>query len=71
MFVLFAREIYPAEVVAIAGMSVLLITGVLPYEKALTVMGNSAPWTIAAMCIVVGALVRTGGLEAFTSFAER
>jgi Na+/H+ antiporter NhaD/arsenite permease-like protein len=71
MFVLFMRELYPTEVVAITGVAVLLITGVLPYETALTVLANPAPWTIAAMFIVMGALVRTGGLKAFTSYAER
>ena len=31
MFVLFMRELYPTEVVAITGVAVLLITGILPY----------------------------------------
>lgn len=70
MFVLFFRETYPAEVVAIAGVSVLLISGVLPYDRALEVLSNPAPWTIAAMFIVMGALVRTGALDALTSLAE-
>jgi hypothetical protein len=34
---------------------------------ALAVLANPAPWKIAAMFIVMGALVRTGGLKAFTS----
>jgi membrane-bound ClpP family serine protease len=63
MFVLFVRESYPTEVVAITGVAFLLILGVLPYENALTVLSNPAPWTIAAMFIVMGALVRTGALE--------
>ena len=71
MFVLFVRETYPTEVVAIAGMSALLVLGVLPYEKALGVLSNPAPWTIAAMFIVMGALVRTGALDWFTQIAER
>ena len=70
MFVLFLREAYPTEVVAIGGVSALLIGDVLPYEAALAVLSNPAPWTIAAMFIVMGALVRTGALEAFTGFAE-
>ncbi|MGB1152621.1 MAG: SLC13 family permease [Paracoccaceae bacterium] len=70
MFVLFFRETYPTEVVAIAGVSVLLISGVLPYDRALTVLSNPAPWTIAAMFIVMGALVRTGALDALTTLAE-
>lgn len=71
MFVLFVREVYPTEVVAIAGVAVLLALGVLPYGAALDVFSNPAPWTIAAMFIVMGALVRTGALDAFTSLADR
>ena len=67
MFVLFLREAYPTEVVAIGGVAVLLFLGVLPYQAALDVLSNPAPWTIAAMFIVMGALVRPGGLSAFTA----
>lgn len=71
MFALFLRESFPTEVVAIAGVSALLVFGVLPYEKALAVLSNPAPWTIAAMFIVMGALVRTGALSAFTHMADK
>ncbi|TNF58833.1 MAG: SLC13 family permease [Rhodobacteraceae bacterium] len=71
MFVLFLRETYPAEVVAIAGVALMLILGVLPYDAAIEVLANPAPWTIAAMFVIMGALVRTGGLDAFTKLAER
>ncbi|WP_370738333.1 SLC13 family permease [Roseovarius gaetbuli] len=71
MFVLFVRETYPTEVVAIAGVAALLAFGILPYQSALMVFSNPAPWTIAAMFIVMGALVRTGALDAFTSLADR
>ena len=71
MFVLFLRETYSTEVVAIGGVAILLASGVLPYQQALAILANPAPWTIAAMFIVMGALVRTGALEAFTKFAER
>ncbi len=70
MFLLFLREQYPTEVVAIAGAAAMLILGLLPYEEALHVLSNPAPWTIAAMFIVMGALVRTGALEWFTHLAE-
>ena len=70
MFVLFMRERYPAEVVAIAGAAAMLATGVLPYDDALHVLSNPAPWTIVAMFVVMGALVRTGALEWFTQLAE-
>ncbi|WP_421701684.1 SLC13 family permease [Aliiroseovarius sp.] len=70
MFVLFLRETFPTEVVAIAGVALMLIFGVLPYDDALMVLSNPAPWTIAAMFIVMGALVRTGALDWFTKSAE-
>ena len=70
MFILFMREAYPAEVVAIGGAATLLALGVLPYEDALNVLSNPAPWTIVAMFIVMGALVRTGALQWFTDLAE-
>ncbi len=70
MFVFFVRERYPAEVIAIGGVAAMLILGTLPYEAALGVLSNPAPWTIAAMFIVMGALVRTGALDWFTGRAE-
>ncbi|WP_422029524.1 SLC13 family permease [Roseovarius sp.] len=70
MFALFIREVYPTEVVAISGAAVLLALGLLPYEEALHVLSNPAPWTIVAMFIVMGALVRTGALDWFTQLAE-
>lgn len=69
MFLMFLRESLPAEVVAITGTAVLLITGVLPYDAALKVFANPAPWTIAMMFIIMGALVRTGALDWFTQAA--
>lgn len=71
MFVLFLRETFPTEVVALGGAVLMLVTGLLPYTDALTVFSNPAPWTIAMMFIVMGALVRTGALDAFVGFAER
>jgi len=71
MFALFLRESFPAEVVAIAGVGLMLASGALPYDAAVAVLSNPAPWTIAAMFIIMGALVRTGALEAFTGLADR
>ncbi|MBF9034694.1 SLC13 family permease [Rhodobacterales bacterium HKCCE2091] len=70
MFILFLRERYPTEVVAIGGVAILLILGLLPYDDALAVLSNPAPWTIAAMFLVMGALVRTGSLDRMTRLAE-
>ena len=71
MFICFVRETYPTEVVALAGAGVMLALGLLPYDSALEVLSNPAPWTIAMMFIIMGALVRTGALAAFTSLADR
>ncbi|WP_409557763.1 SLC13 family permease [Aliiroseovarius sp. M344] len=71
MFVMFLRETFPTEVVAIGGVAIMLITGILDYTQGLEVLSNPAPWTIAAMFIVMGGLVRTGALHWFTQIAER
>ena len=71
MFVMFLKEIYPVEVVAIGGAVLMLILGILPMEDVPSVLSNNAPWTIAAMFIIVGALVRTGALETVTSLVSR
>lgn len=68
MFILFVRETYPTEVVALAGAATLMLTGILPYADALKVLSNPAPWTIAAMFILSGALVRTGTLSHITNW---
>jgi len=70
MFVLFIKESFPTEVVALLGVTSLMVLGLLPYDMALDVLSNPAPWTIGAMFIVMGALVRTGTLEAFTRMAN-
>lgn len=70
MFLLFLRETFPAEVIALGGVAFLLATGVLPYADGLAVLSNPAPWTIAAMFLVMGALVRTGALDWFTQAAQ-
>ncbi|MEM6886850.1 MAG: SLC13 family permease [Pseudomonadota bacterium] len=71
MFGMFVRETLPTEVVALAGAATLLALGLLPYDLAVGVLSNTAPWTIAAMFIVMGALVRTGALDRLTRLAEK
>ncbi len=71
MFVMFVREVFPVEVTAMAGAMTMLILGILPYGTALDVLSNPAPWTIAALFIIVGALVRTGALDLITQLAAR
>ncbi len=71
MLVLFVRERYPAEVTAVAGAAAMLLFGLVPYDDARAVLSNSAPWTILAMFLVMGGLVRTGALDSLTRAAER
>lgn len=70
MLVAFLQERYPVEVVAISGAMLFLVFGLLPADEALDVFANSAPWTIAAMFVLVGALVRTGGLGWISGMAS-
>ena len=67
MLGLFIKEIYPVEVVALTGAAILLAAGILPLDQAFSVFSNPAPWTIAAMFILTGALMRTGALSTLTS----
>ncbi len=66
MFALFVSELYPPDVVAIAGVAVLLGLGVLELKDVLGALANPAPLAIAAMFVISGALVRTGVLGAVT-----
>ncbi len=71
MFLAFLREVYPVEVVAITGAVTMLVLGILPQDAAISIFANPAPWTIAALFIVVGALVRTGALDWISAQAAR
>jgi len=70
MFALFVREVYPTEVVALGTAALFLVLGILPYEAAVDSLSNSAPWTILAMFLLMGGLVRTGALDWLTRQAE-
>ncbi|MFN4101385.1 MAG: SLC13 family permease, partial [Pararhodobacter sp.] len=63
MFVMFVLERYPVEVVALSGAALMLLLGIVPEGRAIAVFANPAPWTIAAMFLIVGGLVRTGALD--------
>jgi len=71
MFAMFLREVFPTEVVALMGVALMLASGILPYEAALSVLSNPAPWTIAALFIIMGALVRTGVLDTLTRGVDK
>ncbi|WP_108783087.1 SLC13 family permease [Pontivivens insulae] len=67
MFATFITERYPVEVVAMAAATAMLILGVVAEAAVLDVLSNPAPWTIAAMFVLTGALVRTGALSALSA----
>lgn len=71
MFILFFRETYPAEVVAMGTAGLFIFLGILPVKEASAVLSNSAPWTIAFMFLIMGGLIRTGALDWLTRIAER
>ena len=71
MLVMFLRETYPVEVVAIGATGLMLVLGLIPFKDVGSVLSNNAPWTIAAMFIIVGALVRTGALDFISAIAQR
>ena len=68
MFIFFLKESFPPELVALGGAAFMLSCGILPYEIALSVFSNPAPWTIAAMFILSTALMRTGLLSQLSRF---
>lgn len=70
MLVLFLFETLPVEVTALGGAAVLVLLGVVPEEGVMDAFSNPAPWTIAAMFIVSGGLVRTGLISSFTRFVS-
>ncbi|MBM1219698.1 SLC13 family permease [Ponticoccus sp. SC2-23] len=71
MFTAFVFERYPVEVVALTGAVMMVVLGIVPQEQAIGVFANPAPWTIAALFIIVGAMVRTGALDWISNQAAR
>jgi di/tricarboxylate transporter len=71
MFGFFVRDVYPPAVTAMAGAAVLVAAGVVPTDRLLDVFSNPAPWTIAAMFVLSGGLVRTGVLANISRLITR
>lgn len=71
IFAAFVWERYPPDVVAIGGVALLLVLGLLDTRDLLSVFSNHAPPTIACMFILSGALMRAGVIEAFGTLAAR
>ncbi|WP_233713076.1 SLC13 family permease [Amaricoccus solimangrovi] len=71
MLVVFILEVYPPEVTAMCGAAVLVLLGYVPQKGVLEAFSNPAPWTIAAMFIVSGGMVRTGLINELTRVVTR
>ena len=63
VFLAFIKEWLPNDLVALGGMSILLLTGILGENELGKVFSNSAPMTIGAMFILGEALTRTGVID--------
>lgn len=63
LFVAFVRERLPAHISALAALAILLATGTIGTNDALSVFSNAAPATIACMFVMSAALSRTGVID--------
>lgn len=63
VFLIFIKEWLPNDLVALAGLGLLLLIGILDENDLGTVFSNSAPMTIGAMFILGEALTRTGVID--------
>jgi di/tricarboxylate transporter len=59
----FVREKMPPDIVALCAVGLLLVTGILGTGEVLSVFGNPAPITVAAMFVLSAALERTGVID--------
>ncbi len=71
VFIGFLREKQPPDMVALAGVGLLLALGILPGDDLLAVFSNSAPITIAAMFILSAALDQTGVIASLGKVFKR
>jgi di/tricarboxylate transporter len=63
LFISFVREWVKPDVAVLTAVALLLLTGLLTPAKVLGVFSNSAPFTIACLFIISGALSRTGCVD--------
>ena len=63
VFLCFMKEWLPSDLVALGGMSLLLVTGVLGEPELKRIFSNPAPMTIGAMFVLGEALTRTGAID--------
>ena len=63
LFISFVREWVKPDVAVLTAVALLLVSGLLTPAKVLGVFSNSAPFTIACLFIISGALSRTGCVD--------
>jgi di/tricarboxylate transporter len=63
--VLFSVEWVPVDVVALGILLTLILTGLLPVDKAFAGFGSDTVMLILGLLILTAALVRTGAVEIF------
>ena len=63
----FVWEKLPPDVTALSLFAILLVSGLLPSEKAFTVFSNPAPLTVGAMFIISAALDKCGVIDTLAS----
>lgn len=63
VFLIFMKEWLPSDLVALGGLSVLLLCGILDDKDLGAIFSNSAPMTIGAMFVLGEALTRTGAID--------
>ncbi len=63
VFYCFITEKFPAHVTAMSAMAILILTGVVKTQDALSVFSNPAPITIACMFVLSAALQKTGVID--------
>ena len=71
VFIAFALEIQPPEIVAFCGAVAALAIGLVGPDDILASLANPAPATIGAMFVLSAALVRTGVLESVSGILGR
>ena len=67
MFAGFVREVYPPEIIAFSGAVLMVALGLVELESFERALSNPAPWTIAALFVLSGALTRTGVVALFSA----
>jgi len=67
----FAWEKIPADLTALSLLAILLVTGLLPPDDALSVFANPAPLTVGAMFIISAALDKCGAIDAIARSLDK